>query len=313
VTERASWFTAKRLGRLDSILVGLEGRAPGFALANAQSILWPTCGGPRTEIDELLNVLTRSGLAQVQSSRVFRTRQGQRLVEMGAERRRCELALLLIRRGWYHDQIRLFLRVASHDAGRLVASRSEATAIAPQLVGTLRPLEDDPTAPILAISGSLVADLDSPWTLIPSVMPGAPDARVTVGKRGEAYSFQFLRAQAANRDKILWVAADDETLGHDIEDHGVDPIHRIEVKASADTRVRFILSSNEFRRSREHGAQYTVHFWGGINLHRDPAREYEAMIDAGYPVVFPHLAHAIESGDLVAEPRDWLVTEPACR
>lgn len=306
MTDRASWFTAKRVGRLLPILEGLDARAPGFAIANAQSILWPKCGGPKNEIDDLLNVLVRSGLAQQQSARVFRTRQGHRLAEMNDDNQRRELALLLIRRGWYHDQIRQFLRIAHHRDGTLVAERLDATAIAPQLVGVLHPLAELLADEIL-LRGSLVAELDSPWSLIPSVVPGMPDARLTIGKRGEAYSFQFMRSKASQPDDILWVAADDETLGHDLEDHSVEPIQRIEVKASAGEDIRFILSANEYRHCQTHGASYSVHFWGGINLHLDPKLEFQQKLDAGYPLVFPNLARCLDDGVLVAEPREWLI------
>ena len=306
--DSASWFTAQRVRRLALALEGLDQRAPGFAVANAHAILWPSCGGPRHEIGDLLSVLTRSGLAQQQSSRVFRTRQGQRLMDMQADRRRREFAHLLIRRGWYHDQVRQFLRVAHHREGVLIADRAAAAAVAPQLVGALHRLAQYPEPETMVIRGALVADLDSPWSLIPSVLPGAADARLTIGKRGEAYSFQFLRGRAADPDEILWVAADDETLGHDLEDHSLDPIQRIEVKASVETDVRFILSGNEYRHAHEHGSSYTVHFWGGINLHRDPATEYQDLVERGYPLVYADLEACIYGGVLDAEPREWLVT-----
>ncbi len=218
--------------------------------------------------------------------------------------------MMLIRRGWLHDQIRQFLAVATKDATTLICHTSLAREVSPQLVGVLQTWPSVISETRVVVSGKLLLEIDSPWSLIPSVTPAAKDARMTIGKRGEAYSFQFLRHNASQPEDVLWVAADDETLGHDIEDRSSGQLERVEAKASAETPVRFHLSPNEYRQAHKHGSQYTVHFWGGINLHLDPAKEFNQLRDHGYPRVFPDLASHLSDGRLVAEPCDWLVTEP---
>ncbi len=310
MTNRSDWFTASRIRRLESVLEGLHPRAPGFAQANAAQVLWPTCGGPRSEIADLLDVLTRSGLAQLQAKRVYRTRQGERITQMNADRSRQELAMMLIRRGWLHDQIRQFLTVATKAATTLVCDTALAREVSPQLVGVLQAWPSVVSDTQVAVSGDLLVEIDSPWSLLPSLTPAAADARMTIGKRGEAYSFQLLRHNAPHPKDVLWVAADDETLGHDIEDRSCGGLERVEVKASVSTSVRFYLSPNEYRKAHEHGSEYTVHFWGGINLHLDPAKEFKQLCDSGYPRVFSDLAGHLSDGRLIGEPCDWLVKEP---
>ena len=310
MTNRSDWFTASRVRRLQSVLEGLHPRAPGFAQANAAQVLWPACGGPRNEIADLLDVLTRSGLAQLQAKRVYRTRQGERIIQMNADRSRQELTMMLIRRGWLHDQIRQFLTVATKDATTLICDTELARQVSPQLVGVLQIWPSVVSEVRVVVSGELLVEIDSPWSLIPSVTPAAEDARMTIGKRGEAYSFQILRHNASQPEDVLWVAADDETLGHDIEDRSSGRLERVEVKASVGTPVRFYLSPNEYRQAHKHGSEYTVHFWGGINLHLDPAKEFKQLRDRGYPRVFPDLAGHLSDGRLIGEPCDWLVTEP---
>ena len=310
MTSRSDWFTASRVRRLQSVLEGLDPRAPGFAQANAARVLWPACGGPRNEIADLLDVLTRSGLAQLQAKRVYRTRQGERIIQMNADRRRQELAMTLIRRGWLHDQIRQLLTVATKGATTLSCDTEHAREVAPQLVGVLQVWPSVVSEAEVVVGGELLVEIDSPWSLIPSVTPAAQDARLTIGKRGEAYSFQFLRHNASRPEDVLWVAADDETLGHDIEDRSSGQLERVEVKASVGKDVRFHLSRNEYERAHEHGSEYTLHFWGGINLHLDPAKEFKQLRDRGYPRVFPDLASHLSDERLIGEPCDWLVTEP---
>ena len=310
MTNRSDWFTASRVRRLQSVLKGLHPRSPGFAQANATQVLWPACGGPRNEITHLLDVLTRSSLAQLQAKRVYRTRQGERIIQMNADRSRQELAMMLIRRGWLHDQIRQFLAVATKDATTLICDTELAREVSPQLVGVLQTWPSVVSEARVVVSGELLVEIDSPWSLIPSVTPAAKDARMTIGKRGEAYSFQLLRHNASQPEDVLWVAADDETLGHDIEDRSSGRLERVEAKASVGTPVRFYLSPNEYRQAHEHGSEYTVHFWGGINLHLDPAKEFKQLCDRGYPRVFPDLASHLSDGRLIGEPCDWLVTEP---
>lgn len=296
--------------RLERLLRALSPRAPGLAVANITQILWPTCGGPRQEIEVLVDVLVRSGLAQTQALRIYRTRQGERITSMEQNRSRQELALVLIRRGWLHDQVQRLLPVLVQERTDLACSLEIATHKAAQLVSLLRAWPDIVTDTEVRISGMLLAELDSPWSLIPATGPSSKDPRLAVGKRGEAYSYQYLRHHSSDHTTVLWVAADDETLGYDLEEINEINSMRIEVKASRGKPVRFILTPNEHRKAHEYGPDYMIHFWGEINLHLDPAHEYQQLLDRGYPLVFQDLPNHLRFGTLRAEPSEWLITQP---
>jgi hypothetical protein len=106
----------------------------------------------------------------------------------------------------------------------------------------------------------------------------------------------------------LFPSSEHDSLGYDIRNAGTSPERYVEVKGSQGREVRFFLSSNEWEVGHRVGDAYEVHFWGGISLTRPRLEEYRALRRAGYPLVFCNLAKAIESGELLAMPSQYLVT-----
>ena len=152
------------------------------------------------------------------------------------------------------------------------------------------------------------AQLFSERQLLPPPSPDeaiADAIRQNIGNRGEAYSYQLELLNAADRSHIVWVARDNSDLGYDIEDRSVNPRRRIEVKASGDIPVRFLMSDNEYRKSGDDPTSYEVHFWGGIDLNIDPAEEYTRLRRRGYPLVFVDIPALISAGDFEAKPTKW--------
>ncbi|MBI2502520.1 MAG: DUF3883 domain-containing protein [Candidatus Latescibacteria bacterium] len=105
------------------------------------------------------------------------------------------------------------------------------------------------------------------------------------------------------------MARDDDSLGYDIEDVSVTPQRRIEAKASTTREVRFILSANEWEVAHRHGDDYEVHFWGGIDVTRQPADEYQVLRKAGYPIVYRNVARLHAEGRLTARPLQYQIQE----
>jgi Domain of unknown function (DUF3883) len=165
--------------------------------------------------------------------------------------------------------------------------------------------------PRIHIPAHLVGELDTAWALLPPPSPEAVDETVrrNIGNRGEYYSYQLERLKATDRSDIVWVARDYPDLGYDIEDRSIDPRRRIEVKASGNTPVRFFLSDNEWRKSRDDPTSYEIHFWGGVDLNVDPTEEYARLRSQGYPLIFVDLPALISTGDFEAQPWRWRVTK----
>jgi hypothetical protein len=201
---------------------------------------------------------------------------------------------------------------ATEQNGNLSCSTRPARQRCPQLVGVLQFWPDVVGTSQIYIPEYLAQELDTVWALLP---PTSPDEaiseaiRQTIGNRGELYSFQHERLKAADRSHIVWVARDDSNLGYDIEDRSVNPRRRIEVKASGGTPVRFLMSDNEYRKSKDNPTNYEVHFWGGVDLSVDAAEEYARLRRQGYPLIFVDLPALISAGEFDAQPTKWRVTK----
>ncbi|MCP9957280.1 DUF3883 domain-containing protein [Streptomyces sudanensis] len=219
------------------------------------------------------------------------------------------LAEKLIRSGIFSGQIRRLLEVSEIDAtGSLVCSRDLAVSVAPQLTGILRRFSTVSFTEQLRVHASLVSELAGVWSLLPPAVAPEVDFKKDMGNRGELYSYQYCRMQAADGTKVRWVARDDETLGYDIEDLNYDPKRRIEVKASGEEEVRFFLSRNEWNVARELGEAYEVHFWGGVSLKVEVQQEFSRLTGRGYPLIFRGISSLLDSGALSAIPTQYLVT-----
>jgi hypothetical protein len=220
--------------------------------------------------------------------------------------------MALIRAGLLHDQARLFLDSFAPDAeGNVVCRVSDARRVSPQLVGLLQHWpEVRTTSSTLLVPPQLLAELAAVWALIPAVTAERAESearRKTIGNRAEGYSYQLERLAAVDASAIVWVAQDDDSLGFDIEDRGVTPRRRIEVKGSSGRETRFFMSDNEWRKASDDPRSYEIHFWGGIDLNRPAADEYVALRSQGFPIVFTDLPRLIQEGVLDAFPDRWRV------
>jgi hypothetical protein len=219
----------------------------------------------------------------------------------------------MLRRGLFHDQVRRLLEAATPDEnGRLTCPLREARRAGAQLVGVLQAWPEVRTRPELVIPRDLVEELSTAWALLPPppVERGlAETTKKSIGDRAELYSYQLERSKADSLSVIVWASRDDESLGYDIEDRSTTPRRLIEVKGSTETAVRFFLSDNEWRKAHENRDRYEVHFWGGINLHRDVGDEFALLRGLGYPLIYKDIPEVIAKGSLLATPWQWRVVE----
>lgn len=307
----SSWLTAARLQRLVQALRHIPGQAPGVAVGTAQRVLWSSCGGPFDEVPQYIAILRDLSLLFEAEDTVLRTRLGNQVAKAAARGDLTHLGLLMIRAGWFHDQGRVLVEEGFVSAnGSLSCPRRVATAGAPQLLGVLAWWSEVVTRPALVIPSQLLAELNTVWALLPPVgeIPKFLSDRKAVGNRAEMYTVQFERSRAANPSEIAWVARDSDLLGWDVEDRNPSPFRRIEVKGRRDGTPQFYLSENELRKAKELGSSYELHFWGDIDLNREPAVEYAALRANGYPLVLPDLHSVLGSGAWHMEPVRWRIS-----
>ncbi len=301
------WFTPPRLRRAQRIIELLPARSPGVGRHTFLLELRAEIDGPRDEHSSLLWLLGQLGLLHEQGRRLWLSKEGQRAKGLNSEKARRELAQALLTGGYLHSQVRRVIEACTIDeAGNAQARVSTLRHAAPQVLGLLRAWPGAVGASIVVIPSTLYTDLDTPWSLIPLPTPDE-GAKKAIGSRGEAYSYHLLR-QGSTPSAIRWVALDDDALGYDIEDRTLG-LTRIEVKASHQDEVRFFLTENEHRVAHADPSTYVVHFWGHINLRKQPDAEYLALRKLGYPVVFQNLAAHLDDERLVAVPTRYRVTE----
>ena len=125
------------------------------------------------------------------------------------------------------------------------------------------------------------------------------------------YTVQHERSRVSDPSGIAWVARDSDLLGWDVEDRTLSPIRCIEVKGRRDSMQQFYLSENELRKARELGSSYELHFWGNIDLNREPSVEYAVLRASGYPLVLPDFHSALTSGNWQVEPVRWRISPKA--
>ena len=274
----------------------------------AERVAWRVCGGPLDEVRDLIGVLVRAELAT--TGQVLRlTREGRRIATQDHQHGGTLLGRTLVRVGFFADQARRLTELARIDtaSGKLSCPRHVAIEAGPQLVGVLRRFPGVEWSPELSIPAALVEELIDVWALLPERTPATEDPRKAIGDRGELYSYRLERLQCDDSSKIRWVARDDNSLGYDIEDLSVTPQRRIEVKASTSRESRFILSANVWDVAHRHGDDYEIQFWGGIDLSRQPADEYQDLRAAGYPIVYKNLGRQLADGVLTVHPLQYLV------
>ena len=267
--------------------------------------VWRICDGPLDDVPRLIETLIDTPLLDSRGGYLRLTKRGRGVATQDHQHGGRYLGEALIEAGFFREQIGALISAATFDAhGNLLCRRALALDTAAQLVGILRRWNEVVWLRNFEVPSGLVEDLLISWPLMPT--PGtSADPKKEVGNRGEAYSFQFERERANDPKLIKWVAHDDDSLGYDIEDQGVNPTRLIEVKGSRLAEARFIITASEWRVAQDVGDRYEVHFWGEINLSRSRVREYKQLRAAGYPCVYPSLQHAISHGILDVTPERY--------
>ncbi len=306
------WFTGARLQRLAKALPTLPSSQQDIPTPESVRALWRVCGGPYDELSGLIVVLSDLGFVVESGTVTRRTVVGDRVVKAIRRDDLTALGTALVRSGVFHDQSRYLVENGQRDGdGNLVCEQRVARIGASQLLGLLGWWPDVRVRPQVFIPRVLADELGAVWALLPPPVevPAWATERKAVGDRAEMYTVQTERATAPSASAIRWVARDSDDLGWDVEDHSSGSIRRIEAKGRRDGQVVFYLSENEWKKAREFGEDYEIHFWGTIDLAREPAAEYAALRMAGYPVVLVNPASAIDSGEWVAEPVRWRVRQ----
>ncbi len=304
------WFTAARLQRLVVALRTLPSSQQDIPTAESVRTLWRACGGPFDELDDLLGILATLGFVMESGAVTRRTAGGDRVAKAIRRDDLTALGTTLLRSGVFHDQSRFLIENGSSDEdGNFACPLRIARIGASQLLGMLTWWTDVRLRPEVFVPKALASELNAVWALLPPPVELPPWAkeRKAVGDRAEMYTLQAERSKVSSPSMIRWVARDADDLGWDVEDRSCLPIRRIEVKGRRDDDVVFFLSENEWAKAREFGRGYEIHFWGEIDLQREPAVEYAVLRVAGYPFILVDLASGIRAGQWVAEPVRWRV------
>jgi hypothetical protein len=306
------WFTAARLQRLIQALPTLPSSQQEIAIDETKRKLWRVCGSTHEELDALLAILAALGIASHSETLLRRTPTGDRLAKALKGNDLTALGLVLIRSGCFHDQGRSLIEHGSTDGiGNLSCPLHLARSGSPQLLGVLGWWRDVRLLPSVFVPKQLVTEIAAIWALLPP-SPETPEwvkDRKAVGNRAELYTVQAERSRVADPSTILWVARDADDLGWDVEDRSGTTTRHIEVKGRRDRDVVFFLSETQLARANALRTSYEIHFWGEIDLQREPAVEYAALRAAGYPLVIIDLPAALAAGKWVAEPIGWRVRQ----
>lgn len=304
------WFTAPRLQRLSLALRALPSSQQDIPTVESMRAVWRACGGSFDELTALVDVLSALSLTLVAGSVTRRTTAGDRVAKAVGRSDLTQLGGTLVRSGVFHDQSRFLIENGFTDVeGNLGCPLRTARVGASQLLGMLTWWADVRLRPEVFIPKALASELNAVWALLPPPVevPAWARERKEVGNRAEMYTVQTERSRATNPSAICWVARDADDLGWDVEDRSAPPYRRIEVKGRRDDAIVFFLSENEWSKAQELGNAYEIHFWGGIDLQREPAIEYAALRAAGYPLVISDFARGVREGQWTADAVRWRV------
>jgi Domain of unknown function (DUF3883) len=304
-----SWLTAVRLERLLRLLIDYPRLEETVDRATRDRMLWRLVGGPIYEVDRLVGVLVSVGVLDANQP-PRRTRIGHATASAARRGDRRPLGRLLVRSGVFHDQARMLLELAERtNDGSLMCPTRAARQAAPQLVGLLQWWPDVQIGLDLRVPEEVASEFNAIWALMPPpVIPPWVTERKAVGDRAEMYTVQRERDAIGAAAPIRWVSRETDALGWDVEDASVDPIRVIEVKGSRSGVPSFIITGNEWAQATEIGSRYEIHFWGGIDLNRDPTAEYVQLQNQGYPIVIADPVRAIASGAWSATPDRYRIT-----
>ncbi|MEX2447989.1 MAG: DUF3883 domain-containing protein [Solirubrobacterales bacterium] len=215
----------------------------------------------------------------------------------------------LLASGAYEGELARLLEGAAEDGDRLRCPLAALPRLAPR-AGALLAWDPD-----LREGHDLVASLALLDTLLASSamenaaeIPSWVQDNNTVGWRAELYSLRLERGRLGAK-RVLHTSRDaGDGFGYDIETTGCKS-RLIEVKGSRSAAMGFHLSRRELEVAREEPDRHELHFWGEIDLGRNPADEYAALRRDKYPVVIDDLAAAIEREKFKMQPRSWFLTE----
>jgi hypothetical protein len=140
-------------------------------------------------------------------------------------------------------------------------------------------------------------------------LPEWVEDQARVGRRAETYS--LLRERLEHPGQVLYIAAERDDAGYDLEVTGPDWIRYVEVKGSRSTTLAFHLSLRELDEAERRGPEYELQFWGGIDLSKGMAHEYRELVSAGYPRCLSDLKEQIQKGYLHLSPDGFLAKEAA--
>jgi Domain of unknown function (DUF3883) len=219
------------------------------------------------------------------------------------------LARLLLGRGEMEEEALAVLREAEEAADLVRIARVRARAVAPRLAAFASWVPGWRDGERLVLPKPLLEQATTRGAM--EIAGGRPDwvrKREEVGHRAEAYSLRLER-EARGPAAILHVSRDrGDGYGYDLEDVSRQPTRLIECKGSRSKGVSFILSANELAAAKAEPERFELHYWGGIELNRDPEQEYELLRQQGYPLVIEDLAGALARNELEAECAAWRVS-----
>lgn len=309
----ATWWTAARLQRLAQALVVIPPVRAAVPFDEAVRSISRRSRGSREEILRTLEALQHLGAVTVEKGRFGRTLSGDSLSKALARGDHRPLGLALIQVGIFQEQGRVLFEASRLSAtGNLECPAKVARNGAAQLLAVLDLWPEVQTTPTVSIPADVFAQLDAAWIVPPpshSLLRVA--LRKEVGDRAELLTYLRERSRVGTDPSLIaWVARDSDTLGWDVEDRSVAACRRIEVKGSQGAEMRFYLSENELTKAREHGENYEVQFWGGIDLQAPIYPELQRLVQSGYPRVYRNPAALIDSGGLLATPVRWRVERP---
>lgn len=320
MTDDGGWLIEQRINRIADVLRVLGRFEPaGLRVDRAEAVLWEACGGPRDEVERILEVALTCRLITERAGAWRRTKEGRRVATQDGVSNGRVLGMILIRSGLLSDQAVKLGNAGAFDAdGSLKCERKHALGLAPQLVGILRRWPSVESARLLRIPPDLVAEITSLWALRPQRQyEDGHGARLAVGERAELYSYNRLREELGPDASLVWVSREDDGAGYDIEDRSIAPPRRIEVKGHAGPGFRFYVSANEWNVAHDAPHEYEIHYWGEIDLARAEVDEYPVLVSKGYPMVYRGIRRCIGSGLLRARPDTWVFTSddapPAAR
>ncbi len=292
-------FAARAISSLRAL--GRESWSPTEFVAIGRS--WT--GG---SVEELLDFLRCCGLVKEDFGAWTLSNAGEEAFDALAAGDWAVYAHALLTASAFEDELLRLIEGATEEPNSLRCPLAALPRLAPR-AGVLLTWDpdlregDDLVVPLSLLDSLLVtevmwrADQIPPWVL----------DRNAVGQRAELYTLRLERSRLGPH-RVRHVSREvGDGFGYDIETDAPDS-RLIEVKGSRSASLRFNLSHRELEVARADPERHLLHFWGEINLDRDPAEEYSRLRDLQYPIVITDLARAIEAGELEMHPRSWLLT-----